>query len=147
VTLAEKQQQLIDDLLIIDDAQERLAVIVDRAKKYPPLAAHERTDAQLVRGCISRVHLVGTLPDGRCQFRVDADSPLVLGLVALLCEFFNGGTPAEVSASEADPLAALGLTRNLSPTRQNGLAAVRAAIRAFAEANAGSHAKAPSRQA
>jgi len=133
VTFAERQQQLIDDLSIIDDPQERLAVIVDRAKKNPPLAAHERTDAQLVRGCISRVHLVSTVQDGRCQFRVDADSPLVLGLVALLCEFFNGATPAEIAASEADPLAALGLMRNLSPTRQNGLAAVRAAIRSFAE--------------
>ena len=135
VTLAERQQQLIEDLAIIDDPQERLAVIVDRAKRNPPLAAHERTDAHLVRGCVSRVHLVATSLDGRCQFRVDADSPLVLGLVALLCEFFNGATPAEISASHADPLAALGLIRNLSPTRQNGLAAVRAAIRAFAEQN------------
>lgn len=133
VTLAEKQQQLIDDLAIIDDPQERLAVIVDRAKKNPPLADHERTDAQLVRGCISRVHLVGELHDGRCRFRADADSPLVLGLVALLCEFFNDATPAEIAASSADPLGALGLTRNLSPTRQNGLAAVRATIRAFAQ--------------
>lgn len=135
VTLAERQQQLIDDLAIIDDPQERLTVIVDRARKNPPLGAPERTDAHLVRGCISRVHLVGALQDGCCQFRVDADSPLVLGLVALLCEFFNGATPAEISASDADPLAALGLTRNLSPTRQNGLAAVRAAIRAFAQTN------------
>lgn len=133
VTLAERQQQLIDDLSIIDDPQERLAVIVDRAKQHPPLAAHERTDANLVRGCVSRVHLVATLREGRCAFRVDADSPLVLGLVALLCEFFNDAYPTEIAACTADPLAALGLTRNLSPTRQNGLAAVRGAIRAFAE--------------
>ncbi len=134
MTLAEKQQQLADDLAIIDDPQERLAAVVDRAKKLPPLPADERTDEHRVRGCVSVVYLVGRLDaDGHCQFRCDADSPLVRGLVALLCNFFSGATPAEIAASTADPLAALDLTKNLSPTRQNGLASTRAAIRAFAE--------------
>ncbi len=133
MTLADKQRHLADTLAIIPDAQERLAVVVDRAKKLPPLAEPERTDATLVRGCVSRVHLVAELRDGRCHFRCDADSPLVRGLVALLCEFFSGVAPAEIAASDADPLAELGLIKNLSPTRQNGLAAVRATIRAFAQ--------------
>jgi cysteine desulfuration protein SufE len=134
VTLSEKQQQLVDDLAMIDDPQERLAVVVDRARKLPAFAAEERTDEHRVRGCISLVYLVGTLDAaGRCQFRCDADSPLVRGLVALLCSFFSGATPAEIAASNADPLGALDLTKNLSPTRQNGLASARAAIRAFAE--------------
>jgi len=38
------------------------------------------------------------------------------GLLALLCEFFSDAPPAEVAASAADPLGALGLTRHLSPT-------------------------------
>ena len=135
MTLAAKQQQLADTLAVIPDLQERLAVVVDRAKKLPPLAESERGDANLVRGCVSRVHLVGELRDGRCHFRADADSPLVRGLVALLCEFFSGATPAEIAASAADPLGELDLTKNLSPTRQNGLAAVRTTIRAFAEKN------------
>ena len=133
MTLAEKQHQLADTLAIIPDLQERLAVVVDRARKLAPLADTERVEANLVRGCISRVHLVAELRDGRAHFRCDADSPLVRGLVALLCEFFSGATPAEIAASDADPLRELALTQNLSPTRQNGLTAVRAAIRAFAE--------------
>ena len=135
MTLAEKQLQLADTLAVIPDPQERLGAVVDRAKKLPPLADHERTDAHLIRGCVSRVHLAADLRDGRCHFRADADSPLVRGLVALLCDFFSGATPAEIAASDADPLTALDLTANLSPTRQNGLIAVRAAIRAFAAQN------------
>ncbi len=134
MTLAEKQTQLAADLTIIDAPQERLAVVVDRAKKLPPLPASERTDEHRVRGCVSVVYLVSTVDaEGRCQFRCEADSPLVRGLVALLCEFFSGAPAAEITASDADPLGALGLTKNLSPTRQNGLASARAAIRAFAE--------------
>jgi cysteine desulfuration protein SufE len=136
VTLAEKQRHLAEDLAVIDDPQERLAVVVDRARKLPPLPAAERTDDHRVRGCVSVVYLVGAVDaEGRCQFRCDADSPLVRGLVALLCDFFSGATPAEIAASDADPLGALGLTENLSPTRQNGLASTRAAIRAVAVAN------------
>ena len=136
VTLAEKQQHLIDDFSVIDDPQERLAVVVDRAKKLPPLADAERTDAHRVRGCISLVHLVGELRDGCCYFRCDADSPLVRGLVALLCDFFSGIPPKEIAATDTDPLAALDLVKNLSPTRRNGLASARTAILAFAAAQA-----------
>ena len=133
MTLTEKQQQLTSDLAIIEDPQERLGAVIDRAKRLPVLPAAERTEEHRVRGCVSQVWVLGELRDGACQFRCDADGPLVRGLVAFLCEFFSGGTPAEIAASNADPLEALGLMRNLSPTRHNGLAAVRARIRELAE--------------
>lgn len=132
MTLAEKLTQLVDDLAIIDDPQERLGAVVDRAKKLPPLAESERTDANRVRGCISLVHLVGELRDGRCYYRCEADGPLVRGLVALLCTFFSDASPADIAAFDPDPLEALDLAKNLSPTRRNGLASARATIRAFA---------------
>ena len=135
VTLAEKLTQLTDDLAIIDDPQERLGAVVDRAKKLPPLADAERTDAHRVRGCISLVYLVGEIRYGLCSFRCEADGPLVRGLVALLCNFYSGATPADIATFEPDPLAALDLARNLSPTRRNGLASARATIRAFAHSH------------
>jgi cysteine desulfuration protein SufE len=112
--------------------QERLAVVVDRGRRLPALPAADRTDAHRVAGCVSVVWLVGELRSGVCHFRSDAESPLVRGLVAFVCEFFTGATPAEILASDLDPLAAGGIAPHLSPTRQNGLAAVRAAIRSFA---------------
>lgn len=134
MTLAERQRQLVDDFLLIENSQERLSAVVDRARRLKPLPEAERTAAHRVPGCVSQVWLVGELRDSRCHFRCDADGPLVKGLVALLCEFFTDATPAEITASTLDPLAELGLLQNLSPTRQNGLAAVRAAIKAFAAA-------------
>lgn len=135
MTLADKLQQLADDFAIIDDPQERLAAVVDRAKKLPPLGDSERIDANRVRGCISLVYLVGEVRDGLCYFRCEADSPLVRGLVALVCSFYSGAPAAEIAASEADPVEALDLAKNLSPTRRNGLASARATIRAFAQAH------------
>jgi cysteine desulfuration protein SufE len=136
VFLAQKLQRWIDDFAVFDDPHERLAAAVDRAKRLPPLAPAERIDANRVHGCVSVVWLVGEQRAGRCFFRSDAESPVVRGLLGLLCEFFSDAPAAEVAASELEPLDALSLTRELSPTRRNGLAAARRAIRLWAERHA-----------
>ena len=135
MSLAEKQRALIEDLAIIDNPQERLSVIVDRFRRAAPLAAAEKTDAHRVTGCISAVWLLGEFRDGVLHLRVDADSPLVKGLVGLLCQLYDGAPPAEILALEPALFTELGLDRHLSPTRRNGLAAVRARIRELARAH------------
>lgn len=132
MSLAAKQQRLIDDLLLIEDSQERLGYVVDRSRKIPPLDASERRPENLVRGCVSQAWLVAEMREGRAHFRSDADSPLVRGLLALLCELYDGGTSAEIVAIEPEVLEKTGLTATLSPTRLNGLRSVRAKIRDFA---------------
>lgn len=127
------QQQLLEDYGLIENLQERLSAVVDRARRLPPLPETERTEARRVHGCISQVWVVAELREGRCHFRCDADGPLVKGLVAFLCAYSEGTTPAELLADDTDPIAELGLLDNLSPTRRNGLAAVRIALRAFAQ--------------
>ena len=134
MSLAEKQQQLVADYTIIDDPQERLAAVVDQARRRPPLPEAERTEANRVKGCVSLAWVVGEVREGRCHFRCDADSPLVRGLLVLLCDFYSGAPPAEVAAIEPALIEQLGLDRNLSPTRLNGLRSVRARIRDFAAA-------------
>ena len=132
MTLAEKQQQMIDDLALIENPQERFSAVVDRARSRPPLPESDRTEANRVRGCVSLAWIAAEVRDGRCYFRCDADSPLVRGLLVLLCDLYSGATPAEVAAIEPALLEQLGLAQNLSPTRLNGLRSVRAKIRDFA---------------
>ncbi len=132
MSLTARQQQLLDDLVFIDDLQERLATVVERARRRPKLSAEQRTPAHRIPGCTSNVWLVSQLHEGRCHFHPDADSPVVLGLVTLLTDFHSDLTPAELLATTTDPLETLQLSRNLSPTRRHGLAAVRTALRAFA---------------
>ena len=132
MTLAEKQQQLIADYSIIDDPQERLAAIVDNARRAPALPDAARTEATRVQGCISLAWVSGEVRGGLCYFRSDADSPLVRGLLKLLCDFYSAATPAEIVATEPALLEELGLAKNLTPTRLNGLRSVRAKIRDLA---------------
>jgi cysteine desulfuration protein SufE len=135
VFLADKLDRTVADFAVFEDPQERLTAIVDRAKRAAPLPASERIDANRVHGCVSVVWLVSELREARCYFRGDAESPIVRGLVVFLCDFFNGAPAAEVASTTLNPLDALDVIRNLSPTRRNGLAAayetIRAAGRAF----------------
>jgi len=134
VTLAEKQHQLVDDLLVLPDAQERLAAIVDRVKNRPPLPVTERTEANRIKGCVSLAWLVGEHRAGRCHFRSDADSPLVRGLLALLADFYSDAPPADILATDPALIAEIGLDRVISPTRLNGLRSAYAHLRQFAAA-------------
>lgn len=133
----ERQEALRATLGGIEDPQERLAVALGWKNGLEPLRDEERTEANRVRGCVSRVWLGAGLEEGRCRFRVDADSVLVRGLVSLMCGIYDGAAPREVVAEEPWALEEIGITRNLSPTRRNGLAAVRAALAAFAKAHGG----------
>lgn len=133
--LAARAHSLTEELLHLADPQERLSCLVDRARHRPRFTAEERTPERRVPGCSSSVWLIAELRDGRCWFRADADSPVVRGLVGLLADFFNGATAGEIAASDAEPLEILDLSRRLTPTRRHGLAAVRAAIKMFAQSN------------
>ncbi len=127
------QRQLLEDLNLIEDPQERLTIVVDRARRRAPFADPDRIDSNRVAGCVSQVWLISEFRDGLCHFSSDAEGPLVKGLVALLCDYFNAASPNEILADDTNPVTALGLMQNLSPTRQNGLNAVCNAIRTFVQ--------------
>jgi cysteine desulfuration protein SufE len=133
VFLADKLQRMLDDLGPLEDPHDRLAALVDRSKRTPPLPASERVEANRVHGCVSVVWLIGNVREGRCYFRSEAESPIVRALVVLLADFFTGAPVGDVATSDLEPLEALNVMRNLSPTRRNGLIAVRRAIGAFAQ--------------
>lgn len=133
MSLDEKQQSLIDDLNIIHDPHERLNAVVSRAHAMK-LDDAQKIEANLVPGCVSRVWLHGELVEGRTRFVCDAESPMVKGLAALLCELYTDANPKEVVVVEPCVWEACGFKKMLSPTRLNGLANMRIKIRDMANA-------------
>ena len=86
---------------------------------------------------LSRVWIVSSLEEGRCQFRLDADSTLVKGFAGLICDVYSGTTPAAAADYESRILEALHLSDQLTPTRKNGLEQVQKTVRRFAAAAIG----------
>ena len=131
MTLPEKRDSLIAELEPFADHHERFQYVIDRAKSAPALPDSLKLDAFLIEGCTSNLWLVPSLEHGVCRFRCDADSLITKGVATLVCEFYDGATPTEVAATDADFLAAVGITQHLSPNRRNGLSNLVGKIRAF----------------
>ena len=128
---ADTEAALRDAFSIIPDPHERLAAIVANGNG-PGLPADDQREVNLVPGCVSSVWLTASVESGVLRLKWDAGSPLVRGLAGLICRVYDGVPPAEAAAFETGILEALGLTRQISPTRLNGLANVARRIRELA---------------
>ncbi|HEY5042595.1 MAG TPA: SufE family protein [Verrucomicrobiae bacterium] len=132
MNLAEKQVELA----ALKYGQDRLAFLVEKAKRRPPPAPELRVEENLIPGCLAKLWFVAEFCDGKCFFDCDSDSLVVKAVAGLLCEFYSGHAPAEIVAHDPKFLAPFGITQHLTPNRRNALSKVWERIRQFAEANA-----------
>ena len=113
--------------------ESRARLLMQWGQRLPALPETEKTDANLVQGCESLVWLVGELKDGHWQFAASTDARLIRGLVALLLTRVNGLTGEELKHVDLPAwFEQLGLSRQLSPSRSNGLNAVLQRMRELA---------------
>nr|WP_225927522.1 SufE family protein [Pseudomonas ekonensis] len=114
--------------------EQRARLLMQFGDRLAPLNDADKCDANRVHGCESQMWLVGELHDGRWQFAAASDARLIRGLVALLLVRVNGLTAAELRQVDLpDWFDQLGLSRQLSPSRSNGLNAVLQRMNELAE--------------
>lgn len=133
MSIEEKRDALVEELMPFEDHFERFAYIIDRAKSLSPLDDAYKIDAFLIEGCISQLWIFPEFRDGKCYFSTDSDAAITKGTSALLCGLYSGETPEAIISLEPDFLAEVGVTQHLSPNRRNGLTNVRKRIKAYAE--------------
>ncbi|WP_222833571.1 SufE family protein [Pseudomonas sp. SC3(2021)] len=105
--------------------EQRARLLMQFGDRLPPLDDADKNDANRVHGCESQVWLLGSLNDGHWQFLASSDARMIRGLVALLLLRVNGLSAAELQQVDLpDWFNELGLSRQLSPSRTNGLNAV-----------------------
>lgn len=126
---------------LFDDWEDKYRFVIDLGKELPDMAAEQRTDANLVRGCQSQVWLVVTA-DTHCQpgpllnLAIDSDAHIVRGLAAVVIAALSGRSASDILAFDAEALfAELDLLQHLSQTRGNGLRAMVAKIKQAAQAH------------
>jgi len=113
--------------------EQRARLLMQWGERLPALSDTDKVDANRVHGCESQVWLVGTLHDGHWQFAASSDARLIRGLVALLLTRVNGLSAQELQQLDLpDWFNQLGLSRQLSPSRSNGLNAVLQRMRELA---------------
>lgn len=114
--------------------EQRARLLMQWGERLAPLSEAERQDANRVSGCESQVWLVGEVREGRWQFRATSDARLIRGLLAVLLARIDGLSAAELAALDLpDWFNQLGLARQFSPSRSNGLNAVLQRMRELAQ--------------
>lgn len=124
MTLAQAQQELIDEFAMFSDWQDRYEHLIELGKDLPLIAPEHKIEDNLVRGCQSRVWLHAEPLDGRIHFTADSDAMITKGIVALLVRVFNDRTPQEIIGASTEFIDRIGLRAHLSPNRANGLSAM-----------------------
>ncbi len=119
-------------LLDVRNPQQRLAVIVERARRRPSLDASRRIDAHRVEGCLVRTWFIAEMRDGRCSFIMDSDAVTLKALLGLLCDIYSGFPPDEIALTAPDFLQRVGVMHQLAENRQRTVMRIAKQIHEFA---------------
>ena len=128
----DRMQELLDDLSVFDSWTEKYEYIIDLGRRLPPMPERYREDANLIKGCQSRVWVGVELRDGLVKVHADSDSLITKGLIAIFIRLLSGLSPQQVAQADLSPLHESGLREHLASTRANALNTMEATIRAAA---------------
>jgi cysteine desulfuration protein SufE len=116
----------------IDDWSEKYEIIMELGQNLEPLDETLKTNSNRIKGCQSRVWLILQWVDNKLHISTEADSRLVQGLLAMVIEVYSNKNSSEIGAIDREWIEELGLSKNISMVRQNGLLAVIDRIQEFA---------------
>jgi cysteine desulfuration protein SufE len=132
-TATEAQDAIRDEFAFFSDWSERYQYLIDLGRKLPPMDEALKNDTHRLHGCQSMVWIAASGDADRLDFAAASDSAIVSGLVYLALRVYSGRNAEEILTIDARYIADVGLAKHLSPTRNNGLAALLGAIKTAAQ--------------
>jgi cysteine desulfuration protein SufE len=138
--------ELIETFDALGDWESQCDYLIDLGRTLPDLPSAARTEANRVHGCQSNVWLTADVKPTAppvIEIIADSDAMIVRGLIAILLLAYSGRTPEQILETDIRQIfSRLGLNRQLSSARRNGLEGMVKRIKAIAEEAAGREAKA-----
>lgn len=120
-SIAEVQQELIDEFSMFDDWMARYEYVIDLGRQLASFPEEWKTEENKIKGCQSQVWLNMQMQDGKLHIDGTSDAAIVSGLVAIVLRVYSDQTPEDILAAKPDFIKEIGFTDHLSPTRSNGL--------------------------
>jgi cysteine desulfuration protein SufE len=121
MSIADKQEQLLEELALFQDWTERYEYVIGLGKKLPPMADSAKNPEHLIKGCQSRVWLDASCADGKIHYSADSDSLITKGMIALFIRVLDDEAPDAVLTADMSFIDRTGLKEHLAPTRANAL--------------------------
>lgn len=133
-SIVDVENEIIEEFSVFEDWMDKYEYIIELGKGVPMIDESQKIEANLIKGCQSRVWLSSEYREGRIFFAADSDAIITKGIISLLVRVFNGRTPQEILSSDFSFVEKIGLKDNLSPTRANGLVSMIKQIQNYAVA-------------
>jgi cysteine desulfuration protein SufE len=121
MSIADKQQQLLDDLSLFQDWTERYEYVISLGKKLASMDAGVKDPDHLIKGCQSQVWLDASFAEGKVRYVADSDSVITKGMIALFVNVLDDETPDAILTADLSFIDQTGLKEHLAPTRANAL--------------------------
>lgn len=134
MTIKDIQEEIVDEFSMFDhdNWDERYQYVIDLGKTLPMIDEQYKTEANIIKGCQSKVWLHGEERDGRVVFSADSDAILTKGIIAILIRVFSHQKASDILEANTDFIDQIGLKEHLSPTRANGLVSMVKQIKMYA---------------
>ena len=120
-TIAEIQDEIIEEFEIFDDWMDKYNYLIDLSKSLPVIDEKYKKPEYLIEGCQSRVWLRAGMENGKVIYTADSDAVITKGIIALLIRVMSDRKPEEIINNDLYFIDKIGLKENLSPARSNGL--------------------------
>ncbi len=121
MSIANKQQVLLEELALFQDWTERYEYVIGLGKKLAPMAETSKTPDHLIKGCQSQVWIDATYNEGKVCFSADSDSLITKGMIALFVRVLGDETADNILTADMSFIDRTGLKEHLAPTRANAL--------------------------
>ena len=119
--ILDKIKEMGDNLKLLE-GHDRLHYLIDKAKDLEPLPEAIKTDDNRIRGCASKLWLIGGVKDdGTMMYQVDGDAHISKGTAKVVTDIVNGEHRSEVANLTVESFTPLGIKELLTMQRQNGL--------------------------
>ena len=124
-SIQEIQDEIIGEFSMLENRDDIYEYIIEVGKKLPELPEKYKTNDNLIKGCQSKVWLVGDLDqENNLVFQGDSDAMIVRGLVSLMIRVLSGQTPDAILNCELYFIEKIGMRQIISSSRSNGLTAM-----------------------
>ena len=133
-TIPQIEQQIVEEFSKFDEWLDRYNYLIELGRECPVISESEKIEANLIKGCQSRVWLSTGFVAGKVIFKADSDAVITKGIASLLIRVLSNQTPDDILNAELTFLDTIGLRTHLSPTRSNGLTSMTKQMKLYAMA-------------
>jgi len=124
-SIQEAQNEIIEEFSILgDDRESTIFYIMELGAQLPVFPEEEKTEANIIKGCQSKVWLATKVDSDRVVFLADSNTDITKGLISLLIRVLSGRKPNEILQADLNFIEKIGMGNIIGTQRSNGLAAM-----------------------